>query len=115
MPSKPSKLNLKKFWEGGYYVGYGFADPRRVESLICGICDSKMNVERNVMGPTSWAEAMAKREHLHDSFECPNLREKWHERVVDLVQEGYDTQSRAFRKIIRDEILEILETKKVPD
>ena len=69
--------------------GCYFPAPGKVRKAECGICDAKMNVERNVFGPTGFAEAMGKGGHLHDSFYCPNYSEEWHKKIVDMKMSAY--------------------------
>jgi hypothetical protein len=98
-----------------YGKNSGRANPRpgTVERLACGVCEADMVVERNVTGPTSWAEARAGDKHLHDSFQCPHYNEGWHKKVIALLNEGRATKSERIRAILEEEILEILRTKKV--
>lgn len=83
-----------------------------IEKLDCGICGEDMPVERGVMGATGFAEAMAHRSHLHDSFRCKNIDEQWHLQVDSLQEEIQATRSNKIRTILREEISEILKTRK---
>lgn len=64
-------------------------NPGTLDEVKCGVCGAKMNVRRNILGPTGMAEAMAGRKHLHDSFTCPNIKKVWHERIVRLKMNVY--------------------------
>jgi len=74
-------------WDGN--DGRCYPKPGEVAQAECGICGTQMNVERNVNGPTGFAEAMASRGHLHDSFTCPHLQESWHKRIAGLKMKAY--------------------------
>jgi len=89
--------------------GYCSPGPRTMETVKCGSCGANMDVRRNVLGATSWAEAMGHREHLHDSFICPNKKEGWHEKINDLKAEWRKTASNKIKKILEEEVIEILE------
>ncbi len=41
-----------------------------------------MEVERNVLGSTSFAGAMGGIQHRHDRFTCPHIGTKWHKKIV---------------------------------
>ncbi len=58
--------------------------PGEYKELRCAVCGSICNVKRNVMGPRCYAEAVGKREGLHDKYECPHVEEDWHEECFDL-------------------------------
>ena len=88
--------------------GRCFPAPGMVKKVKCGICGRQMKVKRNVLGPTSWVESMARGKHLHDSFMCPNLNQDWHKKIVDLKIEEHNTASDKIKKILEKEILEIL-------
>lgn len=94
--------------------GVYFPDPGTVKEAHCGICNEKMDVKRNVYGPTQWAMAVSGRKRMHDSFMCPNYNKTWHKRVVDLKTEKYQTTSRKLRRLINEEIREILKTRELP-
>lgn len=64
--------------------GYCFPDPGKVTKAFCGICDTRMTVRRNVLGPTCFAEAMAGHKHRHDSFYCPHYGKVWHTGIESL-------------------------------
>ena len=69
--------------------GHCFPAPGTVKAAECGVCGTEMNVRRNVLGPTSSAEAMAGRKHRHDSFACPHVAEDWHKRIDQLKFDFY--------------------------
>lgn len=61
--------------------GVRSAKPGEIDELACSVCGEMMEVQRGVNGPTGFAEAMAKKKHLHDSFTCPFREEMWHMQV----------------------------------
>lgn len=99
-------------WHGN--GGYLFPDSGKVEMARCGVCNSLMNVKRNVLGPTSLAEAMAQKKHEHDSFFCPNHGRDWHEKIrllkVDVYMAEVDDEVNFKRKkkAVRKEIQRLL-------
>ncbi len=90
--------------------GYCNPAPGIVKTAKCGVCGRQMNVERNVLGATSSVEAMMRRKHLHDSFTCPNINKSWHEKIVNLKNEALNTASDKIKKILGEEIIELLES-----
>lgn len=84
-------------------------NPGEMRTARCGICSAQMNVTRNVFGSTSWAEAIARRKHLHDRFVCPSYSRKWHERAGALMLEALEVRG-ATRKALIRRVLKILET-----
>jgi hypothetical protein len=70
--------------ETGY--GWWFFPSQVVGQFICTVCGSACEVSRDVDGPTSWAEAMARKHHIHDRFVCPKADEPWHGHAVQLVK-----------------------------
>jgi len=92
--------------------GYFTPDPGEVVRTHCDICETLMDVKRNVFGPTGWAEAMAKRGHLHDVYTCPRKEEKWHKHIEKLTEEMNKTVSVNIKALLTDEIEETLESNK---
>ena len=86
--------------------------PGICNEAYCGICNNKMKVTRDVDGPTSWAEAMAKRSHLHDFFSCPHRNEDWHVQVKHLKEQIKKTASKLISEMLTQEVEQILKTKK---
>lgn len=91
--------------------------PGTMATAACGACGSSMNVSRNVLGPTSLAEAMSGNKHLHDQFSCPNKTADWHKRIIRLKIAMYKAEVldevldlEGLRKNVEREILEILKT-----
>lgn len=96
--------------------GVYFPDPGTVQSAKCGICGTEMEVTRNVNGPTQFVMAVSGAKRLHDAFFCPHYKDDWHKRVSDLWGEiGIGTKSAKIKKLIREEIGEILKKRKVPE
>ena len=82
------EAEMYKFkWAGN--DGRCFHGPGTVQQAKCGICGTKMNVERNVRGFANWAEAVADKTHLHDHFTCPHLLASWHKKIFYLKWEAH--------------------------
>lgn len=88
--------------------GHAFPDPGKFETLACGVCGTRMNALRNVLGPTSFAAALGGSKRPHDYFSCPYLNGDWHRRIVALKMEAHRTSSKKMREILLGEIEEIL-------
>ena len=82
--------------------------PGEYESWKCRVCGSRAAVRRNVYGPTGYAEAMAKKGHLHDSFSCPNSDKDWHKQSMNLTREKESTSSPRIAALISKDLQEIL-------
>jgi len=94
-------------------IDYFAYEPGIMKEAYCNLCDAKMNVERNVDGPTSSVEAMSGGKHLHDLFTCPNTEEEWHEHAIELMDEMGETASKRIKKILQEEIDEILKNRAI--
>ena len=86
--------------------------PGEFESIDCGVCGEKMDVERGVHGPTGMAEAMAGRGHEHDSFRCPHIDEGWHIQAKRLREEARRTPSGRLEAMLLEEAAEIAATRR---
>jgi hypothetical protein len=64
------------------FKGYDvfFTEPGKLNEMECKVCGTLCQVDRDTIGPTSWAEAMGKRGHKHDKFYCPYSEEAWHKK-----------------------------------
>lgn len=87
-------------------------DPGKLERAECRVCGAEMTVTRNVDGPTSMAESMAGRSHLHDSFACPNVQEDWHAQARSLKEQAHWSHSAVQTKQLTDEAEEIIRQRK---
>lgn len=88
-----------------------YTEPGQCEQVICRVCGETMKAERDVTGPTGWAEAMAKKGHPHDTFYCTKAKEKWHVQVRKLKQLALQTPSAKVTALYEQEIAEILAAK----
>jgi hypothetical protein len=89
-----------------------FFDPGKVKLAKCKVCDAQMDGPTLVEGATSWAESVGRRKHLHEEFVCPYHEEKWHLQVLKLKEYAIGLPSANLEKLVRQEIEEILSTKK---
>jgi hypothetical protein len=87
-------------------------EPGEHESMTCPVCNQEMEVKRNVNGPTSWAGAIMRTEHLHDTFTCKSAGKKWHKQVRHLREAIISTPSGKLASIFQEEINEILHSKR---
>ena len=86
--------------------------PGTVEKMQCPTCGDEMDVTRNVMGPTGFAEAVGRGGHLHDRFVCSHAGEVWHTQVIKLKELVRNTPSAIVAQLIGDEVVGILKTRK---
>lgn len=93
-----STKNLDVFYE----------NPGKVEQHVCRVCGTVCDVKRNVMGPTGWAEGMAKRAHLHDRFSCPYTSKDWHDQAAELVEAIEETPSPRVAALMRQDLQDLL-------
>ena len=100
------KGSLHSGWE------YFTPEPGKVKEMFCRVCKAKMDVKRNVNGPTGWAEAVGGRKHLHDAFSCPFAQEDWHRQARVLKQRIQDETSKSMTTILKKELKWIFENKK---
>jgi hypothetical protein len=111
-PSKETAMNSRLYvhaWQVGYDLL--FSNPDEFLVRRCPTCGDEMDVERGRVGATSWGEAMARRSHRHDQFRCPNATLAWHGQAVRLRKEAANTASKTVRKLIRNELTELLRTR----
>lgn len=87
-------------------------DPGKQKEMFCRVCKEKMDVERNVNGPTSWAESMGKGKHAHDVFSCQFAQEDWHNQARVLKQRIKDETSQTIAKMLKKEVKHILKARK---
>lgn len=105
MPNKDEAAKPRKSYHAGY--DHFTPDPGKFKEMECAVCRDKMDVRRNVNGPTGMAEAMGGGKHLHDSFSCPNSGEDWHDQLIALDKELRKTSSSAIAAILEKEIEEV--------
>lgn len=82
--------------------------PRALPERTCQVCGTKCLVERNKVGPTGWAAAVAKHSVAHDYFYCPNKNQSWHEQALVLVQEIENTPSKRIASLLQLDLLDLL-------
>lgn len=87
-------------------------EPGKQKEMFCRVCKEKMDVKRNVNGPTGWAEAMGKGKHAHDSFSCSFAQEDWHNQARCLLERIQKETSRTIAKLLKKEVKHVLETRK---
>jgi hypothetical protein len=86
-------------------------EPGTVECMVCRVCRTTMQVDRNVEGPTSFAETMGKGKHLHDHFYCADAEKDWHRQALAILQLAKATPSKQIEESLKEEVEKILETK----
>lgn len=76
-------------------------------TVYCGVCNAKLDVEKNKTGATAFAEAMAGKTHQYDLYTCPNHKELWHIQISLLQRELKDTASKTISDMLEKEIEQI--------
>lgn len=85
-----------------------FESPGTVNRRTCQVCGTECLVERNRVGPTSWAAAIGKSEILHDYFYCPHTRKDWHEQALALVEAIENTPSKRVAALMQQDLWDLL-------
>jgi hypothetical protein len=102
------KIERHKGWDLFYF------DPLlKTLSMECKVCGSDMDVQRNILTPTSFAGAMTVMKSKQDIFTCPNSDKDWHQQALALKLEVDKTASATISDMIDDEIEVILMFKKI--
>jgi hypothetical protein len=82
------------------------------KTYSCPICKDECNAAYSQKRPpiNSWASSIAWAgvPENYDEFKCPNSEELWHKQVSRLMQERIETSSPSLRKLISEDIEEIL-------
>ena len=65
-------------------------------------------------GPTSTAEAIAGRGHLHDLFTCEQSGNDWHEAALQLTLAIAATPSPRVRALMKQDLEDLLEKRRSP-
>jgi hypothetical protein len=103
----PTKIrSFRKMSRKGYDVF--FSEPERLDEINCKVCGSLCRVERDVLSPTGWAEAMTERGHWHDYFYCPHRDQPWHEQALELVLAIENTPSKRIAELMRLDLEDLL-------
>lgn len=89
-------------------------EPGRDEKRTCAVCDSIMDVRRNVNGPIGSIQAQFGVKTLHDEFTCPLANEDWHEHAQKLKYEMNDTASVSIQRVLMAELDLTVQLRKVP-
>lgn len=83
-------------------------EPGKQEEMHCKVCGSLCDVERGVLGPTSFMEAMGRRGKMHDMFQCPYSEQPWHKQALRLVKEIEKSPSPRLIELMRQDLEDIL-------
>ena len=89
-----------------------FTSPGAYRSMYCPLCMSKMNVTRQ-NGATTFTEAMARRQHIHDAWTCPHVKEDWHVQILKIHEDMEKTSSPSLINIMKKDIAKIIKKRKV--
>lgn len=92
------------------YKGYELfiTEPDEQDEMFCRVCGSRCNVERSVIGPTSFMEAAGHRGHWHDKFICPHFEQDWHKQARALVIQIERTPSKRIAGLMSLDLEDIL-------
>lgn len=85
-----------------------FHKPGEIQEQNCLVCGSICLIQRNRVGPTSWASAMAHKSTPHDSFFCPHIDEEWHQHAKKLVFAIENTPSKRIAELMKLDLEDIL-------
>lgn len=83
-------------------------DAGTVNTCICKVCGSVMNIEKNCRGPTSYVEAIGKITRNYDHFTCNYSNESWHKTVLELILEKEKTASVSIKKMLEKEAHDLI-------
>jgi hypothetical protein len=90
-----------------FLVSVGPED-QHLDSCDCRVCDTRCNVQRDVVGPMSWAGSIAGCKTKHDMFTCPHSNEQWHDHALSLLKAAEGMPSPTIEKIMRKDLKAIV-------
>lgn len=93
---------------------YWSTKPGELVSTSCPVCGETCDIERNLVGPTGFAEALAGRASLHDRIVCPYADTAWHDRATRLQGEIAQTSSRRLAANMGGELRALVREKRRP-
>tara|TARA_Y100000310_G_scaffold57488_2_gene52741 strand:+ start:63746 stop:64087 length:342 start_codon:yes stop_codon:yes gene_type:complete len=88
-------------------------EPWTEEVMLCRVCGLDCDVMRDVVGPTSFGGAMAKKARKHDLFTCAYRGKAWHEQALRLVKGIEDCPSPTLKRIMQGDLQQIIESQEV--
>jgi hypothetical protein len=98
-----------------HHTGWDYftAAPGSVDEARCRVCGEVMADRRGVVGPTSWAHAMAIAAGVrggapHDAFACNFSGEAWHWQALALKEQAEETPSKRLERLLLEEAAEIV-------
>lgn len=87
-----------------YPQSYWSTKPGALAEASCPVCGAACAIQRNILGPTGFAAAMARRAILHDRIVCPHAGTGWHYRAGRLRDETARTPSHRLASIMQEEL-----------
>ncbi len=91
--------------------GYVARIPGTKKREKCDVCNTIMDVERNIDAPSSWGSIFSKNRMKQDCFTCPHRADKWHRQAYTLQQNAANTPSPHLAKIFLREASEVLDSR----
>ena len=87
---------------------YRWAKPGTVNEARCNLCGATCTIERNRVGPTSWAAAMGRINTHHDAIRCPHEGTDWHLRAEEIRFAMSQMPSPRVRALMEQDLAELL-------
>jgi hypothetical protein len=91
--------------------GRSILDPGSNVEVPCGVCGEIMKVQQGVVGPTSWASAMAHHTREYDLHTCPHINAIWHQQALALLRVIEDTPSETLAEMLGKEYRKVVRLK----
>ena len=95
--------------------GYDYFTPDAgtIKMMTCKVCGMVCDVERGVVGPRSFAGAMAGIKTKHDSFSCSHSEKEWHKNALVLYEDIKKCNSPSLKNIMRKDLRKMVRKGKV--
>jgi hypothetical protein len=90
----------------GYEIFY--TTPGKVSEMRCRVCGSICDVERDVYGPSNFAQAVNKINDLYDVFTCPIANRDWHAKALNLVIAIEEMPSKRVADLMKQDLEDLL-------
>jgi hypothetical protein len=77
----------------------------------CHVCQERMKVRQDIMGPRNWRENVAGVKTQHDEWFCVNSEEDWHRQALAILLESEKTPSAVIQNMLKQEVEQILKNR----